>query len=118
MGHRPFRSSLCPWKRCLFEPYWRHPKSRRSHGGGVRRPRARGLCPRRRGLQGRQGRADQETLAFFARAKDKKTAFFFTLGDYPDGASAGRAADIAIKILEDNGNAVLGHSRRQGKVDP
>lgn len=65
-----------------------------------------------------KGRADKAMLDYFEKIKNKKTAFFFTLGAYPDSEHADEVAADTQKRLEDNGNQVLGHYRCQGKVDP
>ncbi|UQZ88041.1 flavodoxin [Deltaproteobacteria bacterium Smac51] len=65
-----------------------------------------------------RGHADDAMLAFMEKIKNKKIAFFFTLGAYPDSEHAGEVAADTEKRLKENGNEVLGHFRCQGKVDP
>ncbi|MDL2260222.1 flavodoxin family protein [Deltaproteobacteria bacterium OttesenSCG-928-K17] len=65
-----------------------------------------------------QGHADKAMLAYFENLKNKKAAFFFTLGAYPDSEHADEVAADTEKRLKENGNTVLGHFRCQGKVDP
>ncbi|MDR2443587.1 MAG: flavodoxin family protein [Deltaproteobacteria bacterium] len=65
-----------------------------------------------------KGRADPKTLKFFEKLKNQTTAFFFTLGAYPDTKHADDVASSTEKLLTEGGNKVLGHFRCQGKVDP
>lgn len=65
-----------------------------------------------------KGRADRATRDYLAKIRGKKTAFFFTLGAYPDSEHADEVAADTEKILVGNGNTVLGHFRCQGRVDP
>ena len=65
-----------------------------------------------------KGHADQAMLSFFEKVKDKKVAFFFTLGAWPDSEHADDVAGDTEKRLTENGNRILGHYRCQGKVDP
>jgi flavodoxin len=65
-----------------------------------------------------KGKADAATLKYLERLKDRKTAFFFTLGAYPDSPHADSCAKGTEDILIANGNECLGHYRCQGKVDP
>lgn len=65
-----------------------------------------------------RGHADEASLAYFAKIRNKKVAFFFTLGAYPDSEHAGEVARDTEKRLAENGNQILGHFRCQGKVDP
>lgn len=63
-----------------------------------------------------KGRADAAMRAYFQKIKNRKVAFFFTLGAYPDSAHADEVATATTAELE--GNQILGHFRCQGKVDP
>jgi len=65
-----------------------------------------------------KGLADKDTLVYLEKIKNKKTAFFFTLGAYPHSEHADEVAADTEKRLTENGNTVLGHFRCQGKVDP
>jgi flavodoxin len=65
-----------------------------------------------------KGRADNLMLDYFQKVHGKQVAFFFTLGDYPDGPHAAQVAAGAQKLLEENNNRVLGYFPCQGKVDP
>jgi flavodoxin len=65
-----------------------------------------------------KGKADKATLDYLEKIKGKKTAFFFTLGAYPDSPHADKVEEGTRKSLEASGNTVLGVFRSQGKVDP
>ncbi len=65
-----------------------------------------------------KGQADASMRAYLERIANRKVAFFFTLGDYPEGAQASALAARTEALLLGNGNQVLGHFRCQGKVDP
>ncbi|MDR1658282.1 MAG: flavodoxin family protein [Deltaproteobacteria bacterium] len=65
-----------------------------------------------------KGRADSSTRSFMGKLKNQQTAFFFTLGAYPDSAHAQEVADNTSQELLAGGNKILGFFRCQGKVDP
>ena len=65
-----------------------------------------------------KGQADQLTLDYLNKIENKKVAFFFTLGAYPDSDHANEVAAATEKILQKGQNNILGHFRCQGKVDP
>ncbi|MDR2460473.1 MAG: flavodoxin family protein [Deltaproteobacteria bacterium] len=65
-----------------------------------------------------KGKADAKTLDYVDKLKGVKTAFFFTLGDYPNSNHADRVHHSTVVLLEDIGSTVLGGFRSQGKVDP
>ncbi|MDR2611364.1 MAG: flavodoxin family protein [Deltaproteobacteria bacterium] len=65
-----------------------------------------------------KGRADKATLGYLERIRRQKTAFFFTLGAYPDSPRAEGVEKATREALEKGGNTVLGSFRCQGKVDP
>jgi flavodoxin len=65
-----------------------------------------------------KGQPDTLMNDYLSTIRDMKLAFFFTLGDYPDGAHASQIAANTQKELEKNGNRVLGFFPCQGKVDP
>ncbi|MDR1051668.1 MAG: flavodoxin family protein [Deltaproteobacteria bacterium] len=65
-----------------------------------------------------RGEPDAKTKAFLEKVKNKKTAFFFTLGAYPHSEHADDVARVTGELLAGNGNTVLGSYRCQGKVDP
>jgi flavodoxin len=66
----------------------------------------------------RRGRPDPASLRYLQRLKGKKTAFFFTLGAYPDSPHALKVIERTISLLEENENLILGHFHSHGKVDP
>jgi len=65
-----------------------------------------------------KGHADKAMLEYFEKITNKKTAFFFTLGAYPDSEHADEVAADTCRRLEKNGNRILGHFRCQGRVGP
>jgi flavodoxin len=65
-----------------------------------------------------KGQADAQTLAYLEKIKNKKVAFFYTLGAYPDSDHAQEVAKSTTNILKENGNQILGYFCCQGKVDP
>lgn len=65
-----------------------------------------------------KGTANKEAIDFIEKLENKKVAFFFTLGAYPD---SGHAKDCVKRIEElfiKNNNEVIGHYLCQGAVDP
>ncbi|MBR8701389.1 hypothetical protein IX317_001590 [Fusobacterium sp. DD29] len=64
----------------------------------------------------RRSTADPKALAFIDTIKNKKTAFFFTLGAYPDSEYATRCIKNITEALEKNGNEVLGHFHCHGAL--
>lgn len=65
-----------------------------------------------------KGTADEKALKFIESIKNKKVAFFFTLGAYPD---SDHAKDCVVKItnlFEKNNNIVIGSYHCQGAIDP
>lgn len=65
-----------------------------------------------------KGTADTKALKFIETIKDKKTAYFFTLGAYPDSQHAMDCITNITKLFTDNGNEVVGHYHCQGAIDP
>lgn len=65
-----------------------------------------------------KGTADTKALKFIETIKNKKTAFIFTLGAYPDSQHAMDCIERITKLFTDNGNEVMGHYHCQGAVDP
>lgn len=63
-----------------------------------------------------KGGADTKTANYFKTIKDKKLAFFFTLGADPKSEYADKLTNNTLEILQ--GNEVLTHFRCQGKIDP
>ncbi|MDO7976050.1 flavodoxin family protein [Oceanotoga teriensis] len=65
-----------------------------------------------------RGTADKKTLEVLKNIKNKKIAFFFTLGAYPDSEHAQKCVDRFEELMKNNNNEVLGHFHCQGKIDP
>lgn len=65
-----------------------------------------------------KGIFDQKALAVAEKIFDKKIAFFFTLGAYPDSQHAKECVFNITKLLEKNNNKVIGHYFCQGAIDP
>ena len=65
-----------------------------------------------------KGTADAKALKFIQSLKDKTTAFFFTLGAYPDSDHAKTCAENITKLFTENGNTVEGYFLCQGAIDP
>lgn len=62
--------------------------------------------------------ADLKALEFIKTIKDKKVAFFFTLGAYSDSNHAQDCIKNIKNLFEENNNTVLGHYHCQGAIDP
>lgn len=62
--------------------------------------------------------ADTKALKFIETIKDKKTAFFYTLGAYPDSAHATDCTTNIKNLFEANNNEIIGHFHCQGAIDP
>ena len=65
-----------------------------------------------------KGTADTKAKNFIETLKGKKVAFIFTLGAYPDSKHAEDCVENIKKLLEANGNEVVGHYHCQGAIDP
>lgn len=65
-----------------------------------------------------KGTADAKALNFIKTIKNKNTAFFFTLGAYPDSQHALDCVENITKLFTENDNKVLGHFLCQGAIDP
>lgn len=63
-----------------------------------------------------KGGADNKTAEYFKRIKDKKLAFFFTLGADPKSEYAQKLIKNTKELLQ--GNEVLASFHCQGKIDP
>ena len=61
-----------------------------------------------------KGTADAKALNFIKTIKNKNTAFFFTLGAYPDSQHALDCVENITKLFTENSNKVLGHFLCQG----
>lgn len=62
--------------------------------------------------------ADTKALKFIETIKDKKTAFFYTLGAYPDSDHAKDCTANIKNLFETNNNEVIGHFHCQGAINP
>ena len=65
-----------------------------------------------------RGTADAKAVRFIQSLANKNTAFFFTLGAYPDSKHAQDCVDAITNLFAENSNKVLGHFHCQGAVDP
>ncbi len=65
-----------------------------------------------------KGTMNKEVLEFMNKIKDKKIAFFFTLGAYPTSMHAYHCIERIKTTFEKNNNKCLGHFHCQGAVDP
>lgn len=64
-----------------------------------------------------KGNADKKTLEVLKTIKNKKVAYFFTLGAYPNSEHAQKCTETINSILISGGNTLLGHFLCQGKID-
>lgn len=62
--------------------------------------------------------ADAKALKFIKSIKNKKTAYFFTLGAYPDSQHARDCSENISQLFKENNNELLGHYLCQGAIDP
>lgn len=65
-----------------------------------------------------KGTADEKAKKFIEEIKEKKVAFIFTLGAYPDSKHAMDCIDNIKQLFEKNNNEILGHYHCQGAIDP
>lgn len=65
-----------------------------------------------------KGTADTKAIKFIETIKEKKVAFIFTLGAYPDSQHAMDCIERITKLFTDNENEVVGHYHCQGAIDP
>lgn len=65
-----------------------------------------------------KGIFDPKGLKIAKEIFNKKVAFFFTLGAYPDSQHAKDCVTNITKLLEENNNEVIGHFFCQGAIDP
>ncbi len=65
-----------------------------------------------------KGTADAKALKFIESLENKKTAFFYTLGAYPDSDHATNCTAAITELFTKNNNEVLGHYHCQGAIDP
>lgn len=65
-----------------------------------------------------RGKPDKKSLELISQLKNKKTAFFATLGAYPDSNHAKKTIKRTNEFFEENNNIVLSSFICQGAVDP
>ncbi|MDR3259988.1 MAG: flavodoxin family protein [Fusobacteriaceae bacterium] len=65
-----------------------------------------------------KGSADNKALNFIKTIKNKKTAFFFTLGAYANSEHSKNCNNKITEILKENNNEVIGSFHCQGAIDP
>ncbi|MDP0494000.1 MAG: flavodoxin family protein [Fusobacterium sp. JB021] len=65
-----------------------------------------------------KGTANKEAIDFIEKLENKKAAFFFTLGAYPDSDHAKDCVKRIEELFIKNNNEVIGHYLCQGAVDP
>lgn len=65
-----------------------------------------------------KGTADEKALKFMKSVENKKVAFFFTLGAYPNSDHAKECIKNISKVLEENKNEIIGSYHCQGAIDP
>lgn len=65
-----------------------------------------------------KGTANKEAIDFINKLENKKVAFFFTLGAYPDSDHAKDCIKNLENLLNKNNNEIIGHYLCQGAVDP
>lgn len=65
-----------------------------------------------------KGTANKEAIDFIEKLENKKVAFFFTLGAYPDSDHAKDCVKRIEELFIKNNNEVIGHYLCQGAVDP
>lgn len=65
-----------------------------------------------------KGTADTKAKNFIESLSNKKTAFIFTLGAYPDSKHANDCIENITNLFTKNNNEVVGHFHCQGAIDP
>lgn len=65
-----------------------------------------------------KGTADAKALEFIETIKNKKIAYFFTLGAFPNSEHANDCIKNINKLFLDNKNTILGNFHCQGAIDP
>lgn len=64
----------------------------------------------------RRSTADPKAMEFIEKLKNRKSAFFFTLGAYPDSDYAQRCIKNINELFVKNGNEVLGNFHCHGAL--
>lgn len=65
-----------------------------------------------------KGVPNKEADDFIRQIRNKKVAYFFTLGAYPDSEHASVCAHYTTDLFRKNGNTIEASFRCQGKIDP
>ena len=65
-----------------------------------------------------KGTADAKALKFIDTIEDKKVAYYFTLGAYPNSKHAEDCIGAIDKLFTDKGNEIMGRFHCQGAIDP
>jgi flavodoxin len=65
-----------------------------------------------------KGRVNEEMRDYFSQIKNRKAAFFFTQGGYPNSVTAGLITNEAAELLQKNNNTIPGHFHCQGRFSP
>lgn len=65
-----------------------------------------------------KGTADTKALKFIETIENKKVAYYFTLGAYPNSKHAEDCIGAIDKLFTDNGNEITGRFHCQGAIDP
>lgn len=65
-----------------------------------------------------KGTFNAEVVNFVKNIKNRKTAYFFTLGAYPDSDHAKHCTEAIDKLFKENSNEILGKFWCQGAIDP
>lgn len=65
-----------------------------------------------------KGTFNAEVLKFVEKLNNKKIAYFFTLGAYPDSNHAKDCVNAINTLLEKNSNTIIGRYFCQGAIDP
>lgn len=65
-----------------------------------------------------KGTADGKALKFIETIKDKKVAYFFTLGAFPNSDHAHNCIKNIDELFLNNKNTLIGNFHCQGAIDP
>ncbi len=65
-----------------------------------------------------KGTLDKKSFNFVKGINEKRVAYFFTLGAFPDSEHANNCIENINKLFLDNKNIILGNFHCQGAIDP
>lgn len=65
-----------------------------------------------------KGSLNSEALELIEKLKNRKIAFFFTLGAYADSDHSKDCTNNILNLLKENGNEIIGSYCCQGAIDP